>query len=110
MSAPQPPSDGSWFQIIVGAVLAILTAGGTWLQMQISWLRRDNERTEDRAVAAVNVLRAEILARQDRHEEIQDGQHRENQQQHAEDRATLDRLSDRVGDLAVAVATLAAKH
>lgn len=88
MTTPASPDPG-WFQFIVTAVLTILGGAFTWVQLQVSALRRDNERAESRAVAAVAGLRQEFNDRQTAHERVQDRQHQDNQAEMAASRVLV---------------------
>ena len=81
------PSDANWFQIATGIAVSALAAAFGWVQIQISALRRDDERVEDRAVKAVSDLRTDFTARQEAHERTQDRQHLDNQAELAANRA-----------------------
>ena len=78
-----------WFQIVAGAFITGLTGLAAWTQLQIGWVRRDNELTESRAVLAVQALRDEFNSRQSVHERVQDRQHLDNQAEQSATRATV---------------------
>lgn len=81
--------DTTWLQIVIGIMVAFLTAGWGWVQLQISWLRKDGDQREERALDAIKTLRDEFNQRQDDHIATQNRQHDDNRAEAAATRALI---------------------
>jgi cytoskeletal protein RodZ len=117
-----PASDATGLQWLINLGVVALAGLCGWAQVQINWLRQDNERTEKRAVEGTQALRNEFNTRYEDAEKVRDRQHEDNRAEqtamrslikatadeatveHRLMRASIEKMNERLSDLASAIA------